>query len=183
MFRKISSRVLEQRPAEEDRRKAAIDAALAKAPPPRASKENWTIGTNTAGLHAQGTGAEPAQIPPALSVPSASAWPSSGLPATVRHSDARTGLAAALGPGKASPVWSGSSLDGCAAGSMVGSQPALGLPRARRVSQQRSAGGGPNGANPGRLIHNSRSSSSAGLDGVDRYDKDQSVAWIARRHE
>ena len=102
MFRKISSRVLEQRPAEEDRRKAAIDAALAKAPPPRASKENWTIGTNTAGLHAQGTGAEPAQIPPALSVPSASAWPSSGLPATVRRSGVRTGLAAALGPGKAS---------------------------------------------------------------------------------
>ena len=41
-FPKISSRVLEQRRAEEDRRKAAIDAALAKAPPPGVSEENWT---------------------------------------------------------------------------------------------------------------------------------------------
>ena len=38
---KIAARVLEQRSAEEARRKAAIDAALAKVPPPRVSKENW----------------------------------------------------------------------------------------------------------------------------------------------
>jgi hypothetical protein len=41
-FPKISSRVLEQRGAEEAARKAAIDAALAKAPPPRVTMENWT---------------------------------------------------------------------------------------------------------------------------------------------
>jgi len=41
-FRKISARMLEQRRAEEARRKGAIDAALAKAAPPRVSRENWT---------------------------------------------------------------------------------------------------------------------------------------------
>jgi hypothetical protein len=41
-FRKISSRVLAQGRAEEARRRAALDAALAKALPPHVSKENWT---------------------------------------------------------------------------------------------------------------------------------------------
>jgi hypothetical protein len=41
-FPKISSRVLEQRGAEDAARKAAIEASLAKAPPPRVTKENWT---------------------------------------------------------------------------------------------------------------------------------------------
>jgi len=42
LIRKIAARVLEQRRAEGSRRKAAIDAALAKAPPLRVSKENWS---------------------------------------------------------------------------------------------------------------------------------------------
>jgi hypothetical protein len=40
--RKIGFRALEQQRAEEARRKAAIDAALAKQPPPRVTKENWS---------------------------------------------------------------------------------------------------------------------------------------------
>ena len=41
-FRRIGFRALEQQRAEEARRKAAIDAALAKRSPPRVTRENWT---------------------------------------------------------------------------------------------------------------------------------------------
>ena len=109
--RRSSARILEQERQREAASQAAIDAVLSKPPPPGVTKDNWirwNIGM--AGSSVQQNATEPAPILPVVSAASASAWPSSGLPATAHHSDERTGLAAAPGPGKASPVWSGSSL-------------------------------------------------------------------------
>ena len=109
-------------------------------------KKIGPIGIGTGGLRALETDGEPAQVLPVRLAPSACAWPSWGLPATVHRFDGRTGLAAAPGLGRAPHVCSGSRLGSGAAGSMVGSQPAPGPPRARRGSQQRSASAGPSGA-------------------------------------
>lgn len=114
--------------------------------PRRASpKKIGPIGTGTAGLSVRENDSEPAQILPARLALVASAWLSSGLPATAHRSAARTGFAAVPGPEKARPVWSGSRRAKDAAASMAGSQRALGPPRGRRESLQHSAGDGRSG--------------------------------------
>jgi hypothetical protein len=93
-----------------------------------------SIGIGTAGLHAQETVAEPAQLLRVGLVLVASVLPSSDLRAMAHPFDARTGLAAAPGPGKASRVRSESKQESGAADFMEGSQPALAPPRVRRGS-------------------------------------------------
>jgi len=108
-------------------------------------KKIGPIGTGTAGLGALETRAGPAQILPARLAPSAGVWPSSGLPATARRFDARTGLAATLGPVRVRHVWSELRLGKGAVGFMGGFRPAPGPQKARRGSQWRSAGDGLSG--------------------------------------
>jgi hypothetical protein len=101
------------------------------------------IGIATAGLHAQETGAEPAQLLRVGLVLVASACESSGLPATGHRCEEKSGLIVGPGPVRVLPVWSGSSRANGAAGFTAASQPALGPRREERGSRQLSAGDGP----------------------------------------
>jgi hypothetical protein len=102
-------------------------------------------GIETVGSSVRTPETSPAQTLTAASEAHAKACSSLDLRATALHSDERSGLAVVPGPGKASPVWSGSSRANGAAASTAGFQPAPGPPRARRGSQRHNAGGGPNG--------------------------------------
>ena len=106
---KIGFRVLEQQRAEESRRKAAIDAALAKAPPPRVTKENWTD-WNKYGWHGCPGDRRRTCSDPACGVSATcKRMAELGLAGDgTHHSAAKTDLTAVPGPARAPHVWLGS---------------------------------------------------------------------------
>jgi hypothetical protein len=142
-FRKISSRVLAQGRAEEARLRAALDAALAKALPPHVSKENWTNWNRYGWFGCPGNRRRTCSDSACAIGASCKRMAELGLAGDGtplwRKDRPRCGARTRKGTPCLVRVQPGKG----AAASTVGSQPARGPPRARRGSQQRSAGGGP----------------------------------------
>ena len=143
MTRRIAARIFAEERQKEAVRKAAIEAALAKPPPPRVTTENWHD------WHRRGWIVCPAKRQRTCSDPACSVGAKCqrmaelGVRATALRSLGGTGLAAAPGPGRVHPAW----LEWCPAKGVVaytvGSQPDLEPPRGRRGSRLRSVSGGP----------------------------------------